>query len=54
MRPFDWRNIAQRHLELFKELIAVKRRSVYYGRIRADADCEMPTSVPAQGADYGR
>ena len=27
VQPFDWRNVAQRHLDLFDELIAARRRS---------------------------
>ncbi len=50
VQPFDWRNISQRHLDLFEELIMTKcRRGIYYGRIRANTgNCARPTAAPAR------
>jgi glycosyltransferase involved in cell wall biosynthesis len=50
VRAFDWRNIARRHLDLFAELIAIKRcRATPYRPVGAPAgNCEWPTAAHAR------
>ena len=50
VRAFDWRNIAQRHLDLFEELIASKRRlALHDGTLQSPAENrQWPTAAHAR------
>ena len=50
VQPFDWRNVAQRHLDLFEDLIMTRcRRNVFFGRIPATAgNLERPAAAPVR------
>ena len=49
VRAFDWRNVARRHLDLFEELVAIKRRPAMH--YRTDGATAGPTTTVVGWAD---